>query len=81
MRALLDAAREHFTVAIRDEARPDAIAFDAVIGGLLNRTAGHTVTVTEYERISNAVYSYLDGYAGVHVVARADHDRVDGPAI
>lgn len=71
VRAHLGAAREHFQVATRDEQRPDAVAFDAVIGGVLDQTAGHTVPAEEYERIAHAVYSYLDGYAGVHVAARA----------
>lgn len=71
VRAHLGAAREHFHVATRDEQRPDAVAFDAVIGGVLDQTAGHTVPAEEYERIAHSVYAYLDGYAGVQVAARA----------
>ncbi|WP_312674582.1 hypothetical protein [Microbacterium sp.] len=71
VRAHLGAAREHFHVATRDEQRPDAVAFDAVISGVLDQTAGHTVPAEEYERIAHSVYAYLDGYAGVQVPARA----------
>lgn len=71
VRALLGIAREHFTLAITDESRPDAVAFDAVIGGVLDQTSGHTVDGTRYDAISGAVYQYLDGYAGVNVGGRA----------
>lgn len=71
VRNLLNVAREHFRVAIRDEERPDAVAFDAVIGGLLDQTSGRSVPEQEYERIAGAVHAYLGGYAGVQVGARA----------
>lgn len=65
VRSGLDEARRWFGVARTDEARPDAVAFDAVIGGVIDQTAGQALPEPRYQAICDSVYEYLDGYAGV----------------
>lgn len=68
----LDAARlslgdavRWFDAACLDDARPDALAFRAVVNGVAEHVSGHPVPVDRFEAIAAAVYEYLDGYRGV----------------
>lgn len=65
VRERLAEARHWFDVARRDEARPDAVAFDAAIGGVIDQTRGMELPANRYEAIRNCVYTYLDGFIGV----------------
>lgn len=64
VRAELEEARGWFDKASCDEARSDAVAFGAVIGGVLELTRGATLPLDRYEAICDCVYAYLDGFVG-----------------
>lgn len=65
VRSGLGDARHWFDVAAADEGRPDAVAFHAVISGVLDQADGHSVSKERYQSIRDSVYDYLDGYQGV----------------
>lgn len=58
-------ARRWFDMARHDEARSDAVAFDAVIGGVMDQTRGEILPADRYDAIRDSVYTYLDGFIGV----------------
>lgn len=65
VREKLAEARRWFDVARSDGARSDAVAFDAVVGGVIDQTRGMELPANRYEAICNSVYTYLDGFIGV----------------
>ncbi|AZS37548.1 hypothetical protein CVS47_02185 [Microbacterium lemovicicum] len=65
VRSGLGEAQHWFDAASADEGRPDAVAFHAVISGVLDQADGHSVTEERYQSICDSVYGYLDGYHGV----------------
>jgi len=64
VRGALDDALVWFDRAYHDNARPDAAAFKAVLTGVTEQVAGHSIPEERFDAISNAVYEYLDGYRG-----------------
>ncbi|GAA1732827.1 hypothetical protein [Microbacterium paludicola] len=54
-----------FDAAYRDDARPDAAAFRAVVTGVTEQLSGHGLPDERFGAITDAVYEYLDGYRGV----------------
>ncbi len=62
-RNLGDAIR-WFDLACLDDARPDALAFRAVVTGVAEQVAGHPIPNDRFHSIADAVYGYLDGYRG-----------------
>lgn len=64
VRSTLDDALRWFDTAYHDNARPDAAAFKAVITGVTEQVAGHSISEERFDAISGAVYEYLDGYRG-----------------
>lgn len=62
----LDDALRWFDTAYLDDARPDASAFRAVVGGVTELATGRTVDDARFDSIANVVYEYLDGYRGAH---------------
>lgn len=57
-------ARSWFSTARADEGRPDAVAFDEVLGGVLDQTAGNEIGNERLREITESVAEYLNGYIG-----------------
>ena len=57
-------ARTWFAAARNDEERPDAVAFDNVLAGVMDQVLGREISEERFQSIQGSVYDYLDGYLG-----------------
>lgn len=67
VQSTLHCARTWFAAARGDEERPDAVAFDDVLAGVMDQALGKEISEERFQSIQGSVHDYLNGYLG------ADH--------
>ena len=63
----LNYARTWFAAARSDDERPDAVAFDDVLAGVVDQVLGKEISEERFQSVQGSVHDYLNGYLG------ADH--------